>query len=67
MCSPGLPVCDDAVFDAVVDSGRNDTPIEEFILATIGPEADDARCPDAGEAGDLDESVEGSCVDINRL
>ena len=58
MCSPGLPVCDDAVFDARVDCNTDDSVIEEFIFAAVGTEADDTRCPGAGKAGDSDELLD---------
>ena len=58
---------DDAVFDAGVDSGGQDSAIEEFIFAAVGAEANDARCPGAGQAGKSQELIERCGVDIERL
>ena len=45
---------DDVISYAGVDFGGDDAAIEEFILAPVGPEADDARGPGSSEAGDLE-------------
>jgi hypothetical protein len=57
----------DVVLDAGIDLGCHDSAIEEFVFATIRAEADDARGPGAAQAGDLDEPIKRSCVDIDRL
>lgn len=58
---------DDAVFDAGIDFGRQDSVIEEFVLATVGAEANDACCPGAGQAGKSQELIEGRGVDVERI
>jgi hypothetical protein len=60
-------VRDDVVFYACVDLGCDDPAIEEFVLTAVRPEANDARRPSAAQAGDLDELIERSGIDVNRL
>lgn len=67
MCSPGLPVRDDAVFDAGVNFGIDDSAINEFVFAAVGTEADDSRSPGAGQAGYFHELVDGRGVDVDRF
>jgi len=47
----------DVVFDTGVDLGCHDSAIQEFILASIWPKANDACSPGAGQAGNLDELI----------
>lgn len=58
---------DDVVLDTGVNLGCHDSAIEEFILAAIGPEPNDACCPGAAQSGDLDELIKRSRVYVDRF
>ena len=45
---------DHVILDAFVNFVGYDPAIDEISLASIGPEADDARCPGARKSGNLE-------------